>query len=335
MTSAQKPAQSNTTLNNSRSQHILSGFVSGFASSALLQPLDLLKTRIQQSPSSTLRSSWQELLLSDISTAQNTRDSTSKVLRKLWRGTLPSVLRTSVGSGLYFSTLHSMRSYIQKHGASSTTSTTSSVKTSSVLPQIQGYANLLTGSFARGAVGFVMMPVTVLKVRFESSTYVHSSLFQTAKAIYNAHGVRGFFYGFGATFVRDAPYAGIYVWVYEYTKSIAPALLLRSPFAGQLTTVDDASQVLSSPLSVVVNLICAGFSATTAVTLSNPFDTVKTRMQLFPDRYGTNMWTAFAAILREETGMRGLFDGLGLRAVRKGLSSGIAWCLYEEMIRSS
>ncbi|KAK9234867.1 mitochondrial carrier domain-containing protein [Lipomyces kononenkoae] len=323
----------NTTLNSSRYQHILSGFVSGFASAVLLQPFDLLKTRIQQSPTSTLRSSWQELLLADISRTQYTRDSALNVLRKLWRGTLPSVIRTSVGSGLYFSTLHSLRSYVQKHSAPSISSGKSSVKRSSVLPQVQGYANLLTGSFARGAVGFVMMPVTVLKVRFESSTYSHSSLLQTARAIHSAHGVRGFFFGFGATFVRDAPYAGIYVFVYEYAKDRVPDLLLRTPFAGQLTTEDSTPRMLSSPISVLVNLICAGFSATTAVTMTNPFDAVKTRMQLFPDRYGTKMWAAFAAMLREESGIRGLFDGLGLRIVRKGLSSGIAWCLYEELIR--
>ncbi|KAK9245106.1 mitochondrial carrier domain-containing protein [Lipomyces tetrasporus] len=334
MTSAQTTASSNSAPNNLRSQHILSGFVSGFTSSVLLQPLDLLKTRIQQSPSSTLHSSWQELL-ADISNGPNTRDGVLTALRKMWRGTLPSVLRTSVGSGLYFSTLHSMRSYIQQHSASSSRPATPSMQRSSVLPQIQGYANLLTGSFARGAVGFVMMPVTVLKVRFESTKYAHSSLFQTAKAILSAHGVRGFYYGFGATFVRDAPYAGIYVWLYEYMKSTLPAFLLGTPFAGRVTTQDCTSQVLSSPVSVAVNSICAGIAATTAVTVTNPFDAVKTRMQLFPDRYGTKMWAAFAAVLREENGIRGLFDGLGLRVVRKGLSSGIAWCLYEELIRQS
>ncbi|KAK9366587.1 mitochondrial carrier domain-containing protein [Lipomyces kononenkoae] len=333
MKSEQTPAPVKATLNTSRSQHLLSGFISGFAASVLLQPFDLLKTRIQQSPTSTLRSSWQEILLADISSTQNARDSALNVLRKLWRGTLPSVVRTSVGSGLYFSSLHSLRSYIQNHSEPSISSGKSSMKRSSVLPQVQGYANLLAGSFARGAVGFVMMPVTVLKVRFESSTYSHSSLLQTAKAIYGAHGINGFFYGFGATFVRDAPYAGIYIFMYEYAKSTVPALLLRMPLAGRLTTEDSTLQMLSSPASVIVNLMCAGIAATTAVTLTNPFDSVKTRMQLFPDRYGTKMWTAFAAMLREESGIRGLFDGLGLRVVRKGLSSGIAWCLYEEMVK--
>ena len=70
-------------------------------------------------------------------------------------------------------------------------------------------------------------------------------------------------------------------------------------------------------------------AASTAVT--NPFDTLKTRLQVLPGVY-TNMWSALVRILREE-GVRRLFDGLGLRMGRKALSSALAWTVYEELIR--
>jgi solute carrier family 25 protein 38 len=34
-------------------------------------------------------------------------------------------------------------------------------------------------------------------------------------------GLRGLFAGFGATFIRDAPFAGIYLFFYEHCKSVA------------------------------------------------------------------------------------------------------------------
>ena len=74
-------------------------------------------------------------------------------------------------------------------------------------------------------------------------------------------------------------------------------------------------------------VLAAGFA--TAVT--NPFDAVKTRLQLMPGKYG-NMIVAGRRMIRED-GLRSLFDGMGLRMGRKALSSALAWTLYEELIR--
>lgn len=40
-------------------------------------------------------------------------------------------------------------------------------------------------------------------------------------AIVKADGVRGLFAGYGATIIRDAPFAGIYLFFYETFKSLA------------------------------------------------------------------------------------------------------------------
>ncbi|KAI5294363.1 hypothetical protein KEM52_004169 [Ascosphaera acerosa] len=47
-----------------------------------------------------------------------------------------------------------------------------------------------------------------------------------------------------------------------------------------------------------------------ATTITNPFDVVKTRLQLMPHRY-RNMTHAFTLMLRQD-GVRSFFDGLGL-----------------------
>lgn len=37
------------------------------------------------------------------------------------------------------------------------------------------YGNLVSGTIARGSVGYVMMPITVVKVRYEASTFDNKS----------------------------------------------------------------------------------------------------------------------------------------------------------------
>jgi solute carrier family 25 protein 38 len=67
-----------------------------------------------------------------------------------------------------------------------------------------------------------------------------------------------------------------------------------------------------------------------ATSITNPFDAVKTRLQLMPRKYG-NMLKATRTMLQED-GLRSFFDGLGLRMSRKAISSALAWTVYEELI---
>jgi solute carrier family 25 protein 38 len=76
--------------------------------------------------------------------------------------------------------------------------------------------------------------------------------------------------------------------------------------------------------------VSGGLAAGLATAITNPFDAVKTRLQLMPDKYG-NMIRAVRLMIRED-GVRSLFGGLGLRITRKALSSALAWTVYEELI---
>ncbi|KAI9722788.1 MAG: hypothetical protein M1828_004484 [Chrysothrix sp. TS-e1954] len=316
--SAHKPAR--TTF------HLLAGLASGVSTSILLQPADLLKTRIQQSPSSTLLSTLRSIL------------SSPKPVKQLWRGALPSVIRTGVGSALYFTALNGIRTELaslQHHDAIATaivadhspTNDPKSSSSSSVLPKLSPLANLASGALARVSVGFIMMPITVLKVRFESSYYASYGslgLFGAARDLGAKEGIRGFFAGFGATAVRDAPYAGLYVVFYEAAKSRLGAL-------ASARVDPTATGGLTGATSAMVNLSSGALAASAATAITNPPDAVKTRLQLMPARYGNSM-RAVRMMWREE-GVRCFFDGLGLRMARKAVSSALAWTVYEEVIR--
>ncbi|KAI9283225.1 hypothetical protein BY458DRAFT_427791, partial [Sporodiniella umbellata] len=80
----------------------------------------------------------------------------------------------------------------------------------------------------------------------------------------------GLFAGYGATFIRDAPFAGIYLFFYEGIK----------------TWAKDYTTSRQTPVAnVLINLgsgVAAGMAAT---CITQPFDMLKTRMQLKPAIY--------------------------------------------------
>jgi solute carrier family 25 protein 38 len=176
------------------------------------------------------------------------------------------------------------------------------------------------------------MPLTVLKVRYESTLYGYSSLVSAARDIARREGFRGFFAGYGATAVRDAPYAGLYVLVYEQSKKRLGRLFAGG---GGGNPGDNnrggGGEKMALSRAASINFASGVLSGVVCSVISNPFDAVKTRIQLQPGQY-RNMVHAARRMVREE-GFRSLMDGLTLRMSRKALSSALAWTVYEELIR--
>ncbi|PQE24551.1 solute carrier family 25 member 38 protein [Rutstroemia sp. NJR-2017a WRK4] len=309
--------------------HFVAGLGSGVLSAVLLQPADLLKTRVQQSNHKTLLATIREL-----SSHPNT-------IRSFWRGTTPSALRTGFGSAIYFTSLNALRQNVARSnllrtiGVVEPTSPAQLITKhghSSSLPKLSNLANLTTGAVARASAGFILMPMTIIKVRYESNLYAYKSILGAGRDILQTEGLRGFFSGFGATAIRDAPYAGLYVLFYEQLKKRLSALTQRMPMppvAGEL--VESMNMSMKGSTSASINFGSGVLAAGMATAITNPFDAIKTRIQLQPKRY-LNMMHAARKMVGEE-GVKSLFDGLGLRMGRKAISSALAWTLYEEMVR--
>ncbi|ODQ80578.1 hypothetical protein BABINDRAFT_160840 [Babjeviella inositovora NRRL Y-12698] len=304
----------------SNTVHLYAGFSGGLTSSLLLQPLDLLKTRLQQSNGATLTKELRKITN----------------IRELWKGTLPSCVRTSVGSGLYLSCLNVLRTnlaaYHQKHDLVPVRQTSSST-----LPKLTMQENLATGALARSIIGFCTMPVTILKVRYESTLYNYTSINQAVRSIYYAQApgesltamrgsLRNFFKGYWVTTARDAPNAGLYVLFYEKLKLLAPKFLAH-----------EDSAMFSTSTSAMINSVAAFTSSCLSTAITAPFDTIKTRLQLLGDTKNGRITTSRQVLVHILTKERfvNLFDGLSMRLLRKGLSAGIAWCIYEELVKLS
>ncbi|KAH3660027.1 hypothetical protein OGAPHI_007232 [Ogataea philodendri] len=280
------------------SVHLAAGFTGGLTSAFCLQPLDLLKTRVQQDRT-TLKA-----VLNQINSPA-----------ELWRGTVPSALRTSIGSALYLASLNAVRTSLVKMRPQ-----TNEVSSSSKLPTLSSSLDLAAGAVTRGLIGFTTMPITVLKVRFESNIYDYASMSEAGKEIWKNEGLAGFFRGFGATCLRDCPYAGLYVLFYQKCKSWIPRVFENN--------LQPDSYSMSK--STAINSFSAVVAAVTATTITSPFDTIKTHMQLNPGKYNSFLNTGNLLV---RTHWTHLFDGITLRIIRKGLSAAIAWAIYEEIVK--
>ena len=202
---------------------------------------------------------------------------------------------------------------------------------SSTLPKLSNLANLTTGAVARTGAGFVLMPMTVIKVRYESSYYAYKSIAGAGRDILKTEGIKGFFSGYGATAIRDAPYAGLYVLFYELCKTRLSKVAETVPLPASGDLPLPIPSAMKGSTSVYINFSSGIMAAGLATAFTNPFDAIKTRIQLRPREY-RNLVQAGRKMVGNE-GWKSLFDGLGIRMGRKALSSALAWTVYEEMIR--
>lgn len=211
-------------------------------------------------------------------------------------------------------------------------SSSSKTQHSSSLPKLSNTANMLAGASARAFAGFILMPLTVIKVRYESNLYSYRSIAGAARDIYRVERIPGFFAGFGATALRDAPYAGLYVLTYEQFKKRLSRLYPTTSTTANTTSSNSSSSKdnMPSSRSATINFSSGALAGATCSFISNPFDAVKTRIQLRPREY-RNMVVAASRMVRED-GFRSLYGGLALRMTRKAVSSALAWMLYEELV---
>ncbi|KAJ7667517.1 solute carrier family 25 member 38 [Mycena polygramma] len=278
--------------------------MSGFVSTVCLQPFDLLKTRLQQGDGTVTTRNTTTLLR----TTQQIVASQGFI--GLWRGTNATLARNVPGVALYMTSLTQLRT-IMATSPYFAPVLVSDTRNASVLPKLTSQGNLLAGATTRVAVGFLLNPFSVLKARYESNMYAYSSLTGAFISIARL-GPSELFRGFLVSSLRDAPYAGMFVVLYEGIKRQS-ASILRPTSDAQSTLLHTASAA------------SAGAIATLA---THPFDVIKTKVQVrTEDRY-----SGFSRTVRTiwtQRGPAGFFDGASLRMSRKILSSAIGWAVYE------
>ncbi|KAL0278368.1 UNVERIFIED_CONTAM: hypothetical protein PYX00_000204 [Menopon gallinae] len=268
----------------------LAGSISGTCSTVIFQPLDLLKTRLQISLTAIGPGQSAGLVPLVTNIVQHEQ------LFGLWKGMTPSLVRCVPGIGLYFSSLHTLKSYWIKHTG----------KTS-----VEPYEAGLIGVAARSISGVILIPVTILKTRFESGVYRYKSMTEAFQMIYKVEGPRGLCRGLIPTLFRDAPFSGLYLMFYTRTKQAIP------------------SAWLEGSVSSVSHFSCGVLAGILASFVTQPADVIKTKMQLYPNEFKTI--TSALIYIHQKHGIEGYFKGLVPRMLRRTLMAAMAWTIYEKI----
>lgn len=281
------PVKMDTFLSSPLVKSFMAGAFSGTCSTVLFQPLDLVKTRLQKSVN----------LGNNIGMVGEMRHvvQTERFIG-LWNGLAPSITRTVPGIGLYFTSLH----WLQSNFGSEKPKPIESVA---------------MGASARAVAGVAVLPITVMKTRYESGEFHYRSMAQALSSTYTKEGFRALYSGLAPTLLRDVPFSGIYLLFYRYLKEASDT---------------DGLSNSPAPLKNFTNGLMAGFLAS---FVTQPADVVKTNAQLYPKKFGRLKTTIM--FIYHERGFYGFWRGFVPRTMRRTMMSALAWTVYEEIMRAA
>lgn len=165
------------------------------------------------------------------------------------------------------------------------------------------------GLTARSMVSLALSPITVVKVRYESGRYKYPSLSSAIKDAY----LRSGWVGVLPTILRDSVFSGIYYMCYTKLK------LHYSDLSKQNSENSKTAHVTRNfGFGIVSGLL--------ASLVTNPLDVLKTLIQVEQNKTKTFKGTASTII--KNSPMK-LFDGLGLRCLRRSLIAATTWTFFE------
>mmetsp|Transcript_45005 Transcript_45005/g.113944 ORF Transcript_45005/g.113944 Transcript_45005/m.113944 type:complete len:258 (+) Transcript_45005:168-941(+) len=192
-----------------------------------------------------------------------------------------------------------------------------------VVPAGWGTAgDMMVGAIAQIVAGAVYNPVDIIKERMQaqvlmSSVYNYKNSAQAIGSLLRQAGPAGLLKGYWMTNLAWIPWNVIYIASYEAS---------RARMAEELPGVKGVEALPSWAVAS-----CACGSAALGAVLTQPFDVVKTRLQVLAAAPRGSQLTGLQVarqVLRTE-GWRGFYAGTGARVMSIAPESAIVWLLYE------
>ncbi|KAI8988924.1 mitochondrial carrier domain-containing protein [Pilobolus umbonatus] len=198
-------------------------------------------------------------------------------------------------------------------------------------------ARFVAGGIAGLCAQFCIYPVETLKTRIMSSMVVpdqHSQqsdalktkqknlILKTARGMYNAHGLRGFWPGLTVSLLGVFPYQALDMGIYE---------TLKVTYLQYMNSQKDDEGRGKSP-NVLVLWACGMASGSIGATSVYPLNMIRTRMQAqgtaaHPYVY-SSAWDAVQQTFHRD-GVRGFYKGLGPTLFKVIPSVSISYAVYE------
>lgn len=167
-------------------------------------------------------------------------------------------------------------------------------------------------------MSFVTLPVTVVKVRYESGQFKYNNLLVAIKDAY-CLGRLGWV-GVAPTIMRDSLFSGIYYMCYTKLKS-------HSETATNHTSIE--KDISHSRPNHSLNFFNGLWSGLIASIITNPLDVIKTNVQVNPDMSDKSARKVISILKQQNNGYLKFFDGLVPRSLRRTLIAASTWTGYE------
>lgn len=273
-------------------QHMLAGAAAGMTEHIFMYPVDTVKTKMQSYVAARDFSGWGVMNAARSIVAKDGA-------RGLWRGVGAVALSAGPAHALYFATYEACKKWGMKGRKD-------------VTPFVAG----LSGVFATISLDGIMTPMDVVKQRMQlASRKAYPSVFQSIKSIYQNHGLTAFYAGYKTTLIMNVPFTAMYFAGYESAKSF----------------ILDWNEITDEDFSAASHCAAGAIAGTTAASITNPLDVVKTRLQTQGEvgaRRYRGMWHALRTIKMEE-GWKGLLRGIVPRVLFHAPAAAVCWTTYE------
>ncbi|KAK4754080.1 hypothetical protein SAY87_002184 [Trapa incisa] len=292
-------------------ENATAGALAGFATVAVMHPLDVVRTRFQANDGRVL----------NLPTYKNTAQALftiarSEGLRGLYAGFHPSVLGSTVSWGLYFFFYGRAK---ERYSQS---------KEEKLTP---GF-HLLSAAEAGTLVSLCTNPIWLIKTRMQlqnpltqSKSYlgVHDAL----RTIMREEGWRALYKGIGPSLLLQVSHGAIQFTAYEELRKF----IIETKSEGRIERPGTADKVLNS----VDYAILGASSKLAAILFSYPFQVIRTRLQQRPSADGTPRYLDSWHVLKETTrfeGLRGFYKGITPNILKNVPASSITFIVYENVM---
>ena len=274
---------------------IKAGLFSGSIAAIITQPLEVIKTDILVNPVRNNVIEASGPLKSMVVSSQRIWAFEQGGLRNFYRGALIAGARQSLGFATYVSLLKEINHVSQARYA-----------------QWKYLTLSLNAVLAKTLAISLTTPLIILKTRMEVLCGSKNSIYATFNQIIKNESVVGLYKGASSVMYREAVFTFVHYGTYTYLKDV-----LKGHGAGIIHQ----------------NVLSAFTAAAIASVVSHPFEVIRNRVQVQPQflenykRY-SNVLEGVIKIYRSE-GLKGYIKGIGPRALKKPINSGVNWVLFD------
>ncbi|XP_014507610.1 folate transporter 1, chloroplastic isoform X2 [Vigna radiata var. radiata] len=292
-------------------ENATAGAAAGFATVAVMHPLDVVRTRFQVNDGR----------VSHLPSYKNTAHAVftiarSEGLRGLYAGFLPGVLGSTISWGLYFFFYDKAKQRYARN------------REGKLSPGL----HLASAAEAGGLVSLCTNPVWLVKTRLQLQTPLHQT--RPYSGIYDAF----------KTILREEGFSAFY-------KGIVPSLFLVSHGAIQFTAYEELRKVIvdfkckrstvhnQNPDKLLNSVDYAVLGATSklaAILLTYPFQVMRARLQQRPSGDGVPRYMDTWHVVKETArfeGIRGYYRGITANLLKNAPASSITFIVYENVLK--